>query len=397
MASAAPLRVEAPASADEVAALLRQASAEGWQVEPRGRGTKAGWGNPAGPVDLALSTLSLARLVEHAAGDLVVTAQAGQRLDELQDALAREGQMLALDPPEADGTIGGTLAANASGPRRLRYGTARDLVIGTTVVLADGTIARSGGKVVKNVAGYDLAKLLCGSLGTLGVIVEATFRLHPLPAAARTVTVAVESPVNAGNAVQSVLHSSLVPSALELELPDGRSGTLAVLFEGVEPGVEAQASTAAALLATHGDASALDDAAAAELWRRLRTRPWGDADAGLKVRCAIADLPPLLDRTRTAAEGAALTLRVTAHAGSGIAHVGLAGGDAAGQIRAVEAIRAAAEARGGSALLVHGSPELRRAVDAFGSLGDAGPLMLRVKQQFDPAGLLNAGRFAGGL
>jgi glycolate oxidase FAD binding subunit len=396
MASAAPLRVEAPASADGVAALLRQASAEGWQVEPRGRGTKAGWGNPAGPVDLALSTLSLDRLVEHAAGDLVVTAQAGLRLDELQAAVAREGQMLALDPPEADGTIGGTLAANASGPRRLRYGTARDLVIGTTVVLADGTIARSGGKVVKNVAGYDLAKLLCGSLGTLGVIVEATFRLHPLPAAARTVTVAVESPMAAGDAVQSVLHSSLVPSALELDLPDGRSGTLAVLFEGVEPGVEAQASTAAALLAEHGAAATLDGAAAADLWGRLRTRPWGDADAGLKLRCAIADLPPLLCRTHEAAERAGLTLRVTAHAGSGIGHAALSG-DTAGQAAAVEAIRAAAEARGGSAMLLHGSSELRRAVDAFGSLGDAGPLTLRVKQQFDPAGVLNAGRFAGGL
>jgi glycolate oxidase FAD binding subunit len=392
LTASAPPRVDAPASVEEASALLRRASAEGWKVAPRGQGTKAGWGNAGDPVDLVVETRALDALVEHAAGDLVVTCQAGLRLDDLQAALAGEGQLLALDPPEAGGTIGGTLAANASGPLRLRYGTARDLVIGVTVVLADGTVAKSGGKVVKNVAGYDLGKLFCGSLGTLGLICSATFRLHPLPTAAGTVVADVESLAAAGQAVQAILHSPLVPSAIELLLPDGKSGQLAVLFEGVEPGVEAQTQTALGLLGRYGAASH-GEALPPEAHRR----PWDEGDAGLKLRAPTAALPALLAQAAEAAEHAGLQLRVQAHAASGIAHAGLRGGEASAVAVAIEAIRAAAEAREGSAELLHAGDALRQRVEAFGSVGDAGPLMRRLKQQFDPDGLLNPGRYAEGI
>ena len=194
-----------PGSVEEVAEVLRAADAAGLRTVARGGGTKLGWGNPPDGVELVLSTARLGRVLEHAAGDLVTRVQAGVRLADLQAELAPAGQLLGLDPPEAEATVGGIVAANASGPRRLRYGTVRDLLIGVTVVLADGTVAHAGGKVVKNVAGYDLGKLYTGSLGTLGVVVEAIFRLHPVPAAAAVVAAEVEGPEQVGSAVRALL------------------------------------------------------------------------------------------------------------------------------------------------------------------------------------------------
>jgi glycolate oxidase FAD binding subunit len=391
-----PALVARPESAQELAQALALSAREGLAVCPRGRGTKLGYANPPARLDLLVETGRIDALVEHAAGDLVVTAGAGMRLADLQSAVAREGQMLALDPPE-DGTLGGTVAANASGPRRLRYGTARDLVIGITVALADGTIAKAGGKVVKNVAGYDLGKLFTGSLGTLGVIVETTFRLHPLPAARRTVVVELDSLGAAGAAAAALTASTLVPSALEVasEAPPARPA-LAVLFEGVEPGAEAQATRAASLLAPHGDARILDEADAAALWPRLAQRPWEPGDAGLKLRAPIAELCLLLAEAQDAAQRAGLATRIAAHAASGIGYLALRGSDDA-LAPAVRAIRAAAEGRGGSAVVHEAAPALRREVETFGSVGDALGLMRRVKEQFDPEAVLSPGRFVGGI
>ena len=172
--------VAEPATTAEASALLRAAAALGLSLVPRGAGTRLRWGNSPSACDLIVSTLRLDQIIEHAAGDLVVTVQAGVRQEDLQARLAAEGQRLALDPPQS-GTIGGLIATNAAGPLRFRYGAPRDLLIGLTIVLADGSVAKAGGKVVKNVAGYDLGKLFAGSYGTLGLITQATFRLHPLP------------------------------------------------------------------------------------------------------------------------------------------------------------------------------------------------------------------------
>jgi glycolate oxidase FAD binding subunit len=192
------------------------------------------------------------QVLEHAAADQVLRVQAGVRLRELQEQLANANQMLAIDPPERGATIGGIVAANASGPLRLRYGTIRDLIIGIRVVLSDGTVAKAGGKVVKNVAGYDLAKLFTGSLGTLGVIAEANFRLHPVPEAARTVTVDVESAQDAAGAAQAIAHSQIVPSALELYW-DGEGRSLSVLLESIPGGIGAKAETARFLFRPFGE------------------------------------------------------------------------------------------------------------------------------------------------
>jgi glycolate oxidase FAD binding subunit len=185
--------------------------------------------------DVVLSTRRLDQVLEHEAGDLTCIVEAGVRVGDLNERLAEHGQMLALDPP-GNPTIGACLAANLSGPRRHRYGTARDLVIGVTVVLADGTVASSGGKVVKNVAGYDLGKLFCGSEGRLGLIARVALRLHPRPEASRTLGVPVRSATEAAEVARKLLRAPLELSALDVVWP----GRVAVLIEGSRAAVEGQ-------------------------------------------------------------------------------------------------------------------------------------------------------------
>ncbi len=224
-----------PGSVREAAEILGAASREGRRVSI---------GCPGG--DLILSTGRLARVLEHEAGDLTVTVEAGIRLSALNARLAEKGQMLALDPP-GDPTVGACLAANLAGPRRHRYGAPRDLVLGVTVVLADGTVASSGGKVVKNVAGYDIAKLFCGSAGRFGLIARASFRLHPLPGATATLVTGVETADEACERAQLVHRSQLVPSALDL-LWQGPGSRLQLLFEGSARSVAAQLAEAGRLV-----------------------------------------------------------------------------------------------------------------------------------------------------
>jgi glycolate oxidase FAD binding subunit len=370
-----------------------------------GGGSKLGLGNPPERVDLLVSSERLDQVLEHAAGDLVVRAQAGVRLADLQAALAPAGQWLALDPPEPRATVGGVVAAGASGPRRLRYGTARDLIIGITVVLADGTVARAGGKVVKNVAGYDLAKLFCGSLGTLGMIAEVIFRLHPLPAAAAVVTLQVDTPEQVGQAVQRLARSPLEPSAVELVVDEwGWPGRLTVVFEGIRPGVEAQAATAAGLLGQVGEATVAGPGQTDAALGQLGARPFEKAELALKAACPPSELAGVLAELVTGRgrwDGS-----VSAHAATGVLWLasGLREGDlppdspvAPSVAGSISEIRERLVARGGSLVVVKAPPELKRAVDAWGPPGDALGLMRRVKQRFDPDRRLAPGRFVGGI
>jgi glycolate dehydrogenase FAD-binding subunit len=224
--------VSEPASVHDAAEVLRRAAAEGTRVSIE---REAG--------DVVLSTRRLNRVLEHQAGDLTCTVEAGLRLSALNRRLARHGQMLALDPP-GDPTVGACIAAALAGPRSHRYGAMRDLLLGVTFVLADGTIASSGGKVVKNVAGYDLGKLLCGSEGRLGLVVRASLRLHPLPEESRTLVIPVRSSEDALARRQALLRSQLVPSAVDLLYP----GKLCVQFEGAPRAVEEQFADAQRLV-----------------------------------------------------------------------------------------------------------------------------------------------------
>jgi glycolate oxidase FAD binding subunit len=229
-----------PSSLEEASAALAAADAEGRRLRIGGD----------------LTTERLDRILEHEAGDLTCTVEAGMRLSALTDALALQGQRLSLDPP-GDPTIGALLAENVSGPLRHRFGAPRDLVLGVTLVLADGTIASAGGKVVKNVAGYDLARLVCGSRGTLALIARASFRLHPVPRAARTLVVETD---DAASVVAVLLRSQLQPSALDVLHP----GRVAMLFEGSERAVATQVDAAQALVG--------GDEAGPDVWAESRER-----------------------------------------------------------------------------------------------------------------------------
>ncbi len=229
--------VSEPAAVEEVAAVLRDAAAAGRSIAiDRADG------------DVRLSTARLDRVLEHEAGDLTCTVEAGIRLSALRERLASEGQMLALDPP-GDPTVGACLAGDLSGPRRHRYGTVRDLVLGVTVVLSDGTIAHSGGKVVKNVAGYDLGKLFCGSRGTLGLVARVSLRLHPRPRSSRTLVVPVPSAAAAGRVAEALHRSTFVPSAVDCLWP----GRLVLLFEGGPRAVAVQMDAASRLVGGEED------------------------------------------------------------------------------------------------------------------------------------------------
>jgi FAD/FMN-containing dehydrogenase len=249
--------------------------------------------------DVVLSTQRLNRILEHEPGDLTAIVEAGLRLSELQAALEPHGQMLALDPP-GDPTIGACLAGDLSGPRRHRYGAMRDLVIGVTIVLADGTIASSGGKVVKNVAGYDLGKLFSGSRGRLGLIARVALRLHPLPASSATVVVETDDLRGAWSGIH---RSQLTPSAVDL-LPPGR---MALLFEGAEAAVDRQVETCPG--ARHPDRSVWDESAAKQRNRRPVHFAWQPcllARPGIGLAWVASEAqepaawPPLAERVRAA-------------------------------------------------------------------------------------------------
>jgi glycolate oxidase FAD binding subunit len=381
----------APASTAEVADVVRTAAGDGLVLVARGAGTRQDWALPPQRLDLILEMRGVCGLVEHAAGDLVVVVRAGTPLREVQEALRPAGQQLALDEPLPGATVGGTVAVNASGPRRMLYGTVRDLLIGVTVVRADGVVARAGGKVVKNVAGYDLGKLVAGSYGTLGVITECTFRLHPLPAASRYVRASAADPEEAGRAMAAVLGSQLVPSALEVDMAAGPGPlTVAALLEGVPAGVERRAADLQKLL---GDDAAQDEAPPPG-WGAY---PWAPGDVGIKLTCALSRVPYLLTAAGVTAQLHDVPLRMRGSAGTGVLYAGLPGRTDPGVVAGVVSdLRAATRAGAGHCVVLTAPAAVRGRVDVWGHV-DGLDLMRRVKEQFDPAGTLAPGRFVGGI
>ncbi|HCA84064.1 MAG TPA: FAD-binding oxidoreductase [Streptomyces sp.] len=367
-----------PGTAGEVADIMRSTTGT---VVPAGAGTKTGWAAPPTSCDLLLRTTGLDRVLEHEPGDLIAVAEAGVPLHALQQRLAEHGQMLALDPPEQGATLGGIVSANASGPRRLRYGTVRDLLIGVTVVLADGTTAKAGGKVVKNVAGYDLGKLYTGAHGGLGTVVSTTWRLHPLPPAMCAVLVPVRDSAEAGRLAALLARSTLTPTAVELRWRAGAGaggggggGELAVLFESIEASVRAQTRAAVALLGAGTPAETPPD------W--FGQRPTGALV--LRMAFAPAALPHVLDALPETATG-------TASACTGVAYAAVpADTDLA-------ALRTAIRPYDGSAVVLSAPDDSRAELDHWGPVADSFGLMTRVKDQFDPERRLSPGRLLGGL
>ena len=386
----APGLVARPADTDQVAEVLRAAAAHRLTVVPRGRGTKMSWGLPPRNADVLLDVSALDEVLEHAAGDLIVRAQAGTAIAHLQEVVGQGGQRLALDETVPGASIGGTLAANASGPHRLATGTVRDLLIGITVVRADGVVAKAGGKVVKNVAGYDLGKLLIGSFGTLAVATEAIFRLHPVPVARRWLSTPVADPAQAQTAVQAVLHGQAVPAAIEVEWPEHGRGAVHVLLEGREDGVDGRAAAVRKLL---GDATteSRDDPAGGATYPWDTTATGDDRATCLKLTFALSGLADVLT---TAGDTG---LHVRGSAGTGVVYAALAPGSSLDAVQAaVQRIRETCTRAGGTAVVVDAPAAVKSAVDVWGPV-PALDLMRRVKDQFDPDHRLAPGRFVGGI
>ena len=319
--------------------------------------------------------------------------QAGVKLETLQEKLAEADQMLALDPPERGATVGGIVATNASGPRRFRYGTVRDLIIGVTVVLADGTVAKAGGKVVKNVAGYDLGKLFTGSLGTLGVIADCNFRLHPRPDSARTLAVEVDAPRATQDAAQAIVHSQIEATAIELHW-DGQTKLVSVLLESIPGGIEAKEERARFLLEPFGEVRALTDEEGDNLGP-LDPTPAGD-EVAVKISAPPAELTAVLESVLGAAERRNVDARFTGHAGTGVTYAGLSGGEEA-LVEVVQEVRDIWTRRGGSVVVRSAPTSFKEKLDVWGPAGDYGGLLQRVKEKFDPGYAMNPGRFVGGL
>jgi glycolate oxidase FAD binding subunit len=355
----------------------------------RGAGTKLGWGHPPERVDLILDTGRMDAVVEHAAGDLIVVVGAGCRLVDLQARLAGSGQWLAVDPPRS-GTVGGVVATASTGPTRHLHGPVRDLLIGARVVRADGLAAHSGGKVVKNVAGYDVGKLLTGSYGTLAVLTELAFRLHPLPPTRTWVSVPVASAAEAHEATQRLVHSQLAPTGVELDRPAEGPATVSVLLEGIAAGVQGRTARALELL---GPDAAVDDTAP-RWWGR---EPFGQDDVALKLTCEIAGLRPLLVALDEAAASAGVRVDVRGSAGVGALLAGVPGAAEPGAVaRLVDGLRQRAASYGGSVVVLDAPAEVKAALDVWGPVGGL-DLMRAVKNRFDPQRRLAPGRFVGGI
>jgi glycolate oxidase FAD binding subunit len=387
-----PRWVALAGSTEQTAAVMRVAADSELAVVVRGAGTKLTWGARPERVDLVLDTTRMDALVEHAAGDLIAVVGAGRRLDDLQVDLAGSGQRLGVDPARR-GTLGGLIATAATGPTRLVHGPVRDLLIGVTIVRADGVVARAGGKVVKNVAGYDVGKLLTGSLGTLAVVTQAAFHLHPLPEARTWVSVPVTEAHGIHALVQQVVHSQLVPSAVELDRPPRGRATLCLLLEGIPPGVESR--TAKALDLMGADATASDHAP--DWWG---SEPVAPDECLVKLTHEIAGVAHLLEALDDACAATGLTSHLRGSVAVGTVAVGLADSarrvDARALADCIATLRQRARAFGGSVVVLEAPGELKAELDVWGQVGGL-QLMRAVKAQFDPERRLAPGRFVGGI
>jgi glycolate oxidase FAD binding subunit len=406
-----------------VVAILQLAAGAGVAVIPWGGGTAVSVGTPTTRAAIVLGLRRFDRLVEHEPGDLTATVQAGMTIASLQAALGARGQWLSLDPADADrATVGGVLAANASGPRRHLYGTARDLLLGVTVVTAEGELVRGGGKVVKNVAGYDLPKLFVGSYGTLGIIVEATVKLRPAMVGEALVAVGFDRVKDAGAAVRALGASDLIPNAVELLDPPaaavvlgstrprssfdpagGAPGALLVVgFDGLEEQVEWQVAALGKLVTPFGgrDVARLPG----EVWPRLPAatrQAWDTPAAVMRFMVLPTLVPETMDHGASLARQRGLRSAWAAHAGVGVVSASLYTDLPQPETGPIASVlsewRAMARSGGGHAVLEWAPLSVKTEVPVWDEPGAAGRVMERIKAKLDPRNVLNPGRFVAGI
>ncbi|MBW4511845.1 MAG: FAD-binding oxidoreductase [Scytonematopsis contorta HA4267-MV1] len=391
----APSCIVYPNTQEELAQVMIQADRYQWRILPCGSGTKLTWGGLSQGIDVVVSTERLNKLVEHAVGDLTVTVEAGMKFSQLQSVLAPYKQFLALDPTSAENaTIGGIVATADTGSLRQRYGGVRDQLLGLNFVRADGKIAKAGGRVVKNVAGYDLMKLFTGSYGTLSIITQATFRLYPMPEASGTV-VLTGTAENVSQASDTLRNSALTPtqadllsSQLVLALGLGKGVGLIVRFQSINESVKEQSNR----LLDVGQKLSLDGLVLSgedetNLWKRLREQMYFSGSECL-INCKIGVVPTnavdILSRSELG----------LVHIGSGLGVLGFKGEV---EIDKVLQMRRLCESYGGFLSVLQAPSVLKESLDVWGYGGNALDMMRKIKLQFDGRNVLSPGRFLGSI
>ncbi|MDD1420280.1 FAD-binding oxidoreductase [Dolichospermum sp. ST_sed1] len=381
-----------PHSQGELAALIAGANQNKWRVLVQGSGSKINWGGLAKNIDIVVSTERINQLIEHAVGDLTVTVEAGMKFAHLQDILAKSGQTLALDPaaPES-ATIGGIVATADTGSLRQRYGGVRDQLLGITFIRADGQIAKAGGRVVKNVAGYDLMKLFTGAYGTLGIISQVTFRVYPIPESSGTV-ILTGKPEAISQAVRTLQSSELTPTQADLlstklvsSLDLGTGIGLIARFRSVSESVQEQSKRLLIIgekLGLHGVIYAENQEA--DLWQRLPEQIYFPVTEST-ITCKIGVLP-------TAAVEILNQIEVgLIHISSGLGLVRLE------KSEQILPLRNLCQANSGFLSILSAPVEVKLKSDVWGYTGNSLEVMRGIKKQFDGNCILNPGRFVGGI
>jgi glycolate oxidase FAD binding subunit len=380
-----PRHVAEPFDANELAATLQAAARDTQTTVLRGSGTKLGWGRTPSAVDLIVSTTKLNTLLIHRHGDMTATAHGGVTLAQLNRELARHGQWLPIDSAFDAATIGGIVATNDSGPVRHRYGTPRDLLIGVTLALTDGRIVKAGGHVVKNVAGYDLGKLACGSFGTFGAIIDATFKLLPIPQASATLDASYDDGEVLARDVMQVSTSQLEPMAFDIML-DGGQYRLRLLFASSPDAVSAQVESAQRLLSRPSTVVTGDPEM--DVWTDQVRSPWAGTGAVIRfgwLPAKLAEITTLMHDVQQMAGSIVMCGRVAV--GAGLMRVD---GDVRTQAAVVERLRSSVWV--GNVAVLRASHDLKQHVDVWGPASSAADAVRALKGMFDPAGILNAGK-----
>jgi len=380
-----PRQIIEPADAKELAATLHAASRDTRITVLRGGGTKLGWGRTPHPVDLLVSTARLNTMLVHRHGDMTATAHAGLSLMDVNRELGRHGQWLPIDSAFDAATIGGIVATNDSGPVRHRFGTPRDLVIGVTLALTDGRIIKAGGHVVKNVAGYDLGKLVSGSFGTLAAIVDATFKLLPIPQASATLEASYDEGETLARDVMQVSTSQLEPMAFDVML-DGGEYRLRMLFASSPAAVASQVESAQRLLSR--PSAVITGDREMEVWADQTRAPWTGTGAVIRfgwLPAKLAEITTLMQDVQQIAGPVVMVGRVGS--GAGLMRVDA---DTRAQAAVVERLRSSVWV--GNVAVLRGTADLKQRLDVWGPPASAVDAARALKQMFDPAGILNAGR-----
>ncbi|MBM2805662.1 MAG: FAD-binding oxidoreductase [Deltaproteobacteria bacterium] len=391
-----PVLVCAPHSAEQIAAILRICSEAETSVVPWGGGTAMALGNPPRQADVVVKTTSLNRVIEHDHANLTATVQSGITLNSLQNALAPQKQFAPFDPPFAErSTVGGVVAANLNGPRRASYGGVRDLIIGMKVVLASGEQIKAGGKVVKNVAGYDMCKLFTGSLGTLGIITEVTLRVAPMPESNATVVV-TGSLTQASQLTKELAASNLLPTAVFLanDFTD-HSWWLSVGFEGFEATVARQLNDVALVAQRLGmNPEQFRAEKHQRVWQEARDFPLQPNRLIYRVTVPRASVMEIVNVVKSWRNDGQNPMIVVDMVMGTVWIAQKANVESAGEFPKLIALT---QQRRGHAVMFAAPSELKSAIDVWGPAPPALSLMREIKQQFDPKGILNPGRFIGAL